>query len=80
MAQYRLANRMVSTDEWVAFHVFDQVRTEGEVTTFEVVDRMDPRQLDSRIVGVFDNEPDALDLRDELRRKYTTKLDLGVPV
>lgn len=80
MATYRLANRQVGVDEYVAHFVFDQMRVEGDATTYEVVDRMDSRQLDSRIIGVFDNEADALALRDDLRRKYATKLDLGVPV
>lgn len=80
MPQYRLANRMVGTEEWVAFHVFDQTRTEGDVTTYEVVDRMNPAQLESRIVGVFESEDAMLALRDDLRRKYATQLDLGLAV
>jgi hypothetical protein len=58
--------------------VFDQVRQEGDVITYEVVDRLDPAQLASRIVGVFDTEAEMYALRDELRRKYATKLELAV--
>lgn len=66
-----------SVDDYVAYQVFDQVRTEGDVTTYEVVDRLDPAQLDSRIVYVGDSEAPALALRDDLRRKYATQIELG---
>lgn len=65
-------------DSYVSFMVFDQVRQEGDVITYEVVDRLDPAQLASRIVGVFDAEAEMYALRDELRRKYATKLELAV--
>ncbi len=65
-----------SVEAYVAYCVFDQVRTEGDVTTYEVVDRLDPRQLETRIVGVFDNEAAMLALRDDLRRQYATQIDL----
>lgn len=67
-----------SVDDYVAHLVFDQVRAEGAITTYEVVDRLDPQQLVSRIVGVFDAEGEMLTLRDELRRKYATQIDLRV--
>lgn len=66
-----------SVDDYVAYMVFDQVRTEGDVTTYEVVDRLDPAQLDSRIVYVGDNAAAATTLRDQLRRQYATQIDLG---
>lgn len=65
-----------SVDAYVAYMVFDQVRTEGEVTTYEVVDRLDPRQLATRIVHVGDSEAEAIALRDDLRRQYATRIDL----
>ncbi len=65
-------------DAYVAYLVFEQTRTEGDVTTYEVVDRLDPAQLVSRIIGSFDNIAAALALRDDLRRQYATKIDLGV--
>ena len=67
-----------NVDGYVDYHVFDQVRTEGDVTTYEVVDRLDTAQLESRIVGVFDNEAAMYALRDELRRKYATRIDVRV--
>lgn len=67
-----------SVDAYVAYMVFDQVRTEGAVTTYEVVDRLNPAQLESRIVGVFDTEGEMFSLRDDLRRQYATKIELGV--
>lgn len=65
-------------EAYVSFMVFDQVRQEGDVITYEVVDRLDPAQLPSRIVGVFDTEAEMYALRDDLRRKYATKLELAV--
>ena len=65
-------------DSYVSFMVFDQVRQEGDVTTYEVVDRLNPAQLASRIVGVFDTEDEMYALRDDLRRQYATKIALGV--
>lgn len=73
---YFIGRKPVTLDEYVAHYVFDQVRTEGDVTTYEVVDRLNPAQLDSRIVGVFDTEPEMAALLDSLRRQYATNIEL----
>lgn len=65
-----------SVDEYVAYMVFEQTRTEGDVTTYEVVDRLDPAQLETRIIHSGDTEAEALALRDDLRRQYATQIDL----
>lgn len=65
-----------TVDAYVAYLVFEQTRTEGDVTTYEVVDRLDPRQLETRIVHVGDSEAEAIALRDDLRRMYATRIDL----
>lgn len=65
-------------DAYVAYMVFDQMRVEGEVTTYEVVDRLDPAQLESRIVYIGDAEADAIAERDRLRKKYATRIELAV--
>lgn len=65
-----------SVEEYVAYMCFEQTRTEGDLTTYEVVDRLDPAQLASRIIASFDTMEQALTLRDDLRRQYATMIDL----
>lgn len=52
--------------ELVAFQVFKQTRTEGDVTTYEIVDRFVPGP-GSKIVARFTDERAANEYRDRLR-------------
>lgn len=57
----------------VAYQVFKQTRTEGDVTTYEIVDRFiqDPG---SKIVARFDDETEANAYRDQLRAQRVIEL------
>jgi hypothetical protein len=60
-------------DEYVAFRVFKQTRTEANVTTYEVVNRL-REGAGSKVVAIFDNEDEADEYRDGLRIAHIAQL------
>ena len=67
--------RPKTLEEQVDFRVFKQTRTEGTVTTYEVVDRIaDPTPSGSRIVGIYQTAEEADAHRDRLRKEHLAKL------
>lgn len=53
-------------EEFVAYRVFKQTRTTGDVSVYEVVDRF-TEGMGSKIVARFNDEAEADEYRDNIR-------------